>query len=412
MISILTNTLFESAPYVILGFLIAGILRFWVPQDILQRHLGGRSPGTLFKSVGIGCVLPLCSCGTIPLGIGLFKNGASIGNMLAFMTSTPVLSPVLIALSLTMLGLKLTATLLLAATAGALLLGTAANHLFGIVENPKETDSETPQFTPVPSRKGIAERNKLLRTLKWSFGNLGADVSVDIIIGLAIASLLQAYLPLEWISRWLGQQDLLTLIYVVLLGIPVYACSIPSIAVVQGLLLLGATPGAAVAYMIAGPATNLGELNAIRNSMGGKPMAFYAASLIIIALVAGFITDQLVFPDYQYHAYRTRGELVVNQCCVPVIFGEGIGNTISTREIPVWNQPFGIMLFAVIFIGITKKVLHFFVNPCRACSWRAFGTSGFCGSRCHVRRKYELLRNFGRKLFGNDFKFPLVRKNI
>ena len=60
MITILFNTLLESAPYVILGFFIAGIMRFYVPSDILKQHLGGRSSSSLFKSVGVGCVLPLC----------------------------------------------------------------------------------------------------------------------------------------------------------------------------------------------------------------------------------------------------------------------------------------------------------------------------------------------------------------
>ena len=125
---------------------------------------------------------------------------------------------------------------------------------------------------------------KLSQTLKWSFFELGPDVSVDITIGLSLAALLLTFLPMEWISSWLGHQDIYTLFYVILLGIPVYACSIPSIPVVQGLLLLGATPGAAVAYMIAGPATNLGELNAIRNSMGLKTALYYAFALVVLAL--------------------------------------------------------------------------------------------------------------------------------
>lgn len=390
MITILLNTLFESAPYIILGFLIAGVLRFWTSQEILQRHLGGRSAGTLLKSVGVGCVLPLCSCGTIPLGIGLFKSGASIGNMLAFMTSTPVLSPVLVVLSLKMLGFKLTATLILATVSGALALGFIGNRLFGAVQHYGKSNSETKEYEPALTNN--EHENKIIKTLNWSLLHLGAEVSVDITIGLALASILLAYLPLEWISSWLGQQDLLTLLYVIALGIPVYACSIPSVGVVQGLLLLGATPGAAIAYMIAGPATNLGELNAIRNSMGLKPATYYAAALVVIALLAGLATDQLVFPNYQYHAYRMQGELVINQCCVPLIFGQGVNATLTTRPTPTWNQPFGVLLLAIILYGVFKKTRSFFINPCRTCVWKAYGNDGYCGSKCHVRRKYELAK--------------------
>ncbi len=395
MINTLFNILLESAPYVVLGFIIAGIMRYWVPPNILHKHLGGTSSSSLIKSVGIGTVLPLCSCGTIPLGIGLFRSGASVGNMLAFMTSTPILSPVLIALALSLLGVKLTVTLVLAAILGALAIGFTGNRILKKTNAANQPADCSKQYIRT-TRTAEKPKSKLSQTLRWSFFELGSDVSVDITIGLSIAALLLTFLPLEWISTWLGQQDIFTLIYVIILGIPVYACSIPSVAVVQGLLLLGATPGAAIAYMIAGPATNLGELNAIRKSMGLKPAAFYGISLIILALVAGFLTDQLVFPDYQYHAYRVEGELVVQQCCVPLIFGEGIGSAGMSPQIPAWHWPFGIILFGTIIYGVYIKTRHFFVNPCKTCSWKAYGKDDFCGSRCHVRRKYDYLKNITR----------------
>jgi uncharacterized membrane protein YraQ (UPF0718 family) len=374
----------------VLGFFIAGIMRFYVPPGILQQHLGAGSTSSLFKSVGVGCVLPLCSCGTIPLGIGLFRSGASIGNMLAFMTSTPILSPVLVTVSLKLLGWKLTVALVVTAIVGSFIMGLIGNRIF---KNPrtKKTDCKTTKnFERVTPKK--EPNTKLLKTLKWSFLDLGADVSVDILIGLGIASILLAFLPLEWISTWLGQQDISTLLYVILLGIPVYACSIPSLVVVQGLLLLGATPGAAIAYMIAGPATNLGELNAIRKSMGKRPAIFYGISLIVLALVAGLITDQFVFPDYQYHAFRVQGELVVQQCCVPLIFGDSVGGP-TAYSIPFWHWPFGVILASVIVYGTIKKLRFFFINPCEGCSWKSYGTNGTCGSKCHVRRKFEFFRN-------------------
>lgn len=392
MINTLLNTMLESAPYVVMGFVIAGILKFYVPQNILQKHLGVRNSASLIKSVSIGSILPLCSCGTIPLGIGLFRSGAAIGNILAFMTSTPILSPVLIALSLSFLGVKLTVSFVLIAVFGGYIIGFVGNKLLEKGKDNRSKNCTEKQYVPREKDMNKTE-NKLSKTLKWAFLDMGANVSFDITIGLSIASLLLTFLPMEWISSWLGQQDVLTLFYVILIGIPVYACSIPSVPVVQGLLLLGATPGAAVAYMIAGPATNLGELNAIRNSMGSKTSAFYAIALIVMSFAGGLITDQLVFPDYQYHAFRVQGELVVQQCCVPLIFGEGIGASGVSTHIPVWHWPFGFALFGIIVYGIYIKLKHFIVNPCLTCTWKAYGKGGFCGSKCHIRRKYDFLWN-------------------
>ncbi len=393
MINTLLNTLLESAPYVLLGFIIAGILKFWVPPNILRKHVGGNTSVSLIKAVGVGSILPLCSCGTIPLGIGLFRSGAVIGNILAFMTSTPILSPVFIALSLSFLGVKLTVTLVVVVLFGAYFIGFIGNRVLINTNNTNSQLNCDKQYNK--SNVSIKQvKSKLSQTLKWSFFELGSDVSVDITIGLSIAALLLTFLPMEWISSWLGQQDIYTLFYVILLGIPVYTCSIPSIAVVQGLLLLGATPGAAVAYLIAGPATNLGELNAIRKSMGLKPVVFYTIALILLSLVAGLFTDQFVFPDYQYHAYRVQGELVVQQCCVPLIFGDEIGSSSSgvSPQIPIWHWPFGAALFGIIIYGVYIKFKHFFLNPCRTCTWRMFGKNGFCGSKCHVRRKFDFFR--------------------
>lgn len=393
MISTLFNTLLESAPYVVLGFIIAGIIKFWVPPDVLQKHLGRKSSSALLKSVGIGSILPLCSCGTIPLGVGLYRSGAAVGNILAFMTSAPILSPVLLALSLSFLGVKLTVTFVAVAIIGAFLIGLIGNRLLTNQCHSGQTDNCGKQYTREDRTEG-QPKNKLIQTLRWSFFDLGADVSVDVTIGLSIAALLLTLLPMEWISTWLGQQDIYTLIYVILLGIPVYACSIPSVPVVQGLLLLGATPGAAIAYMIAGPATNLGELNAIRRSMGLKPAVYYTIALITLALFAGLVTDQFVFPDYQYHAYRVQGELVVQQCCVPLIFGEGIGATGVSALIPLWHWPFGIILFSIILYGVYIKLRHFIVNPCKTCTWKDYAKDGLCSSKCHVRRKHDYLRKF------------------
>jgi len=398
MLKILFNTLLESAPYIVLGFLIAGAVKVWVPHLTLKRHLAGSGFQALLKSIGVGCLLPICSCGTIPLGMGLYRCGAATGNVLAFMTSAPVLSPVLILLSLRLLGDKVTLVLLVSALVTSFVIGVLGNRLFG-VKPESEADDAALQGDDYGDMEESTFGAKLKECLRWSLFDLGADVSIDIVIGLSIASLLLAVLPLAWISTWLGQQELSTLFYVIILGIPVYACSIPSIPVVQGLLLMGATPGAGVAYLIAGPATNLGELNAIRHGMGWKSAVFYALMLMLMALAAGVITDQLIFPDYQYHAYRQQGELVVKQCCVPLMFGDTMGSqVVGNITSPVWHWPFGAVLSFVIAFGVCKKLKYFFINPCLACARIEF-MEGECGGKCHVRRKYEMLRWFRKKWY-------------
>lgn len=392
MPEILYNTWMEAAPFIVIGFVIAGIMHEWLPPSVMHRHLGVPGRASLLKSVGIGAVVPLCSCGTIPLGIGMYRSGAAAGNMLAFMTSAPLLSPILVIIAWKLLGMKLTLTLVVSALAGSLLLGTIANRLFPS-RNPDGNGMDTlqPIYRPQPARSASSGWKKGAAALRWAFLELGAEVSIDILIGLGLAALILSALPMEWISTWLGQQHWPTLLYVILLGIPVYACSIPSIAVIQSLLLLGASPGAAVAYLIAGPATNLGELNAIRKAMGGRKAVFYAGGLIACAFTAGTIADHLLFPDYEYLAFRRQSELVVVQCCAPVLFGDAAGDSLQTAPPPLWHQPFGWLLAAMVSCGAFLRLRHFFMNPCRTCRWRTYTGDGVCHAKCHVRRKYEWL---------------------
>jgi uncharacterized protein len=385
------TTMLEAAPYVVLGFLIAGIIKFWVPENFLQRHLSGAGRRSLIKSAGIGAFLPLCSCGTVPIGMGLHRCGVRKGNILAFMTSAPVLSPVLIMLAYRLLGWKLTATLLFFALGGAYLIGLFGNRLLGDAKVSDCATAELREFHP-REREHSSLPGRCLETIRWSFCELGADVGVDIAIGLGLATLILSFLPMEWISSWLGAQEISTLLYVIALGIPVYACSIPSVPVVQGLLLLGASPGAAVAYLIAGPATNLGELNAIRKEMGLRSALYYAAALVILALLTGVFADQFVFRDYSYYAYREEGRLVVQQCCIPLIFGDTVGVSSAQAAVPAWHWPFGILLAATIIHGVIKRAANFLMNPCRSCTWNEYGYNGSCGAKCHVRRKYECCR--------------------
>ncbi|AQT68031.1 putative permease [Anaerohalosphaera lusitana] len=388
MLTVLIKTLLEAAPYIVLGFLVAGIIRELVPRDVLSKHLGAKGLRPLLKSVGIGSLLPLCSCGTIPLGIGLYRCGAAVGSILAFITSSPVLSPLVVILSMKLLGFKMAGMLLGFSLLTSFFVGLGGNAIFK--GGDRESAGRVKSYEPIRRNES---GGAIMRILRWSFRDFGGEASIDILIGLAVASAIISILPSEWISTWLGKQQLSTLIYVIIIGIPVYACSVPSVPIVQGLLLMGATPGAAIAYMLAGPATNLGELNAIRRHMGKWTAGYYSAGLIVFSLFAGLVTDKLIFPDYQYAArLLDNGELVVSQCCVPLIFGTETLGKMRLESVPLWHWPFGVLLAVILVLGAIKRVGEFVTDPCGNCVWREYGENTSCGGRCHVRRKHEWLR--------------------
>lgn len=378
----------SAAPYIIAGLLIAGALHQWAPNDLLKRHLGRHGIRPLLKAVGIGSLLPICSCGTIPLGVGLYRTGAAVGTILSFMTSSPILSPVVVLLSFKLLGPGMALTLLGSALAGSFLIGWVGNL---ILANRADETAGPKTYEPVAKKR---DSNAVRGWLRWSFGDLGSSVSVELVVGLGLATLVLAFLPMEFVAQWLGTKHITSLLLILLLSLPVYTCSVPSVTVVQSLLLLGLSPGAAVVYLMAGPATNMGELNVIRAQMGMRVAAYYVVSLIVVALAAGLVTDHLVFADYNYAASSVDGKLVIQQCCIPVLYGQSsiYGVDFSSVSILEWIST--AILFVVVISGLIQRCREFIVNPCISCVWADYGASGRCARICHTRRRHDFFRRF------------------
>ncbi|MBM3964538.1 MAG: hypothetical protein FJ308_05645 [Planctomycetes bacterium] len=367
-ISLFFNSLFMalamSAPYLVLGYIAAALIKEYVPRESLARHLGADGIRPVFNAVGIGAMLPICSCGVVPLGVGVHRAGAARGTALSFMTSSPAISPVSLLMIGMMLGPLYLATYTSVAMLGSLGIGIIGNRLlrdptrpvedFDAIVDRVEKDDEHQHH-----HAAAEGRSRFRRAMHWAFWDLGTEISVDLTIGLSVAALVLAFLPIELTEAYLGTRSVWTLLLVILIGIPVYTCSVPTIPIVWALFMRGAMPGPMLAYMIAGPATNLGELNAIRRSMGLGTATFYALSLIMVALVGGLIANHVVFASYEYKATMiAKNELQVQECCVPMIFGNRVERNNLGRiaaSVPTWHYPFIVVLLMTIGVGLYQR---------------------------------------------------------
>ena len=367
-VSLFFNSLFMalamSAPYLVLGYVAAALIKEFVSRESLAKHLGERGIRPVLNAVGIGAFLPICSCGVIPLGVGLHRAGAARGTALSFMASTPTISPVSILMVGMMLGPLYLATYVSVALIGSFLIGLIGNRLLRDqtrpVTNFDDIVDQVEEGNEHHHHAGPENRSRFGRAMHWAFWDLGTEISVDLTIGLSIAALVLAFLPIELTGAYLGTRSIWTLLLVILIGIPVYTCSVPTIPIVWALFMRGAMPGAMLAYMIAGPATNLGELNAIRRSMGLGAASFYAAGLIIVALAGGLIANHVVFASYEYKATLIgENELLVQDCCVPMIFGNRVERNNLGRiaaNVPTWHYPFIGVLMVTIGVGFYQRL--------------------------------------------------------
>lgn len=350
----LLSAMGQSAPYVIVGFLISAFIHEFIPKKVIVDNLGSGKTTDVLKSVFGGSLIPVCSCSVIPVALSLRYSGAKVGTVFAFMISAAAISPIAVLLVYQVLGKAIFWPYVIFVILGSLIIGFIGNRFLTSTVNLKQND--VTQDTTKEKHASITTRIK--RAFKWGYWELGADVSFDLFIGLCLAASLTAFIPQEWFYQLLGKQNFISLVLVVLIAIPVYTCSIPSIYVVHSFALLGATPGVVLAYLISGPATNLGELNAIRRGISLTATIFYMVSLITLALLAGVFMDNFIFPDYNYSPLSINKEIMGSQCCVPIFADNknlnGMSKFVST--IPAYHWPFLILFFFIIVSGLFKKI--------------------------------------------------------
>ena len=278
------DILLEMSPYLVLGFFLAGLLSVIVRQDQIERWLGKRSLGSVIKASILGVPLPLCSCGVIPVTSSLYQRGASKGATTSFLTSTPQ-----------------TGIDSILATAGligpffawfrvgvALISGVIAGLIVDLFEKDSSKHERLePQNVTSESRSG---GEKLKAIFIYGFYTLPQDIGKTLILGIVLAGLLSAVLPENWGESYLSN-PWLTYLAVTMIAIPLYVCSTGSIPIAFALLASGVSPGAALVFLIAGPATNVATITTLYKMLGRRTISIYLISIIGISWLSGWLLD-------------------------------------------------------------------------------------------------------------------------
>ncbi len=283
------------APYLLFGLLVAGLLRVFVPAEQVGRHLGGQGWLGIFKASFFGIPLPLCSCGVLPTGIALHRQGATKGATVAFLISTPQTGIDSIMVTYAMLGPVITVARPLAALVSGVLGGLLTEAL---VKEAPEEKADIRGLCGVcgqePCQGGHSFFQRIRAAFSYGFGELLAEIALPLLGGLIIATLVAVILPPGLLGR-LVSPGLGQLFLMVLAGLPLYMCSTASVPLAYALLLQGLSPGAALVFLMCGPATNTTALSVIGASLGLRALGIFLASIVGVALASGYLLDRL-FP--------------------------------------------------------------------------------------------------------------------
>lgn len=290
----------EAAPWLLLGLVAAGLVKAWVPDGAMARWLGGKGLRPIISAALIGAPLPLCSCGVLPAALALRRGGASKGATVSFLVATPETGPDSVAVSYALLGPFMAVVRPLAAIFSAILAGMLA-----AAASPPGPERRKGFLAPVVAVAGdgvaccpkcnaepLPEKAPgLAKGLRHAFVDVLDDLAPWLLLGILVAGAMQAFLPPLALAEWgTGFTGLLVMLAA---GIPLYVCATASTPIAAGLLAAGASPGAALVFMLAGPATNIASVAVVGRELGRGALAGYLGGVAAGALGAGMLTDVL-----------------------------------------------------------------------------------------------------------------------
>jgi len=283
------DVLVQLAPWMLLGTVIAGLVHVLLPPGFIHRRL--RGPSGVLKAVAIGVPLPLCSCGVIPAGLGLKKDGASDGACIGFLISTPQTGVDSILVSGSFLGWPFALFKVVVAAVTGIVGGWLADALAGHGNGGTETPAAG---TPENHRRGVRE-------LVAHGLDIIRSVWLWLAFGILASAAINVFVPPEFLSK-LGSLGILpSALAALAISIPLYVCATASVPIAAALVAGGLPTGAALVFLIAGPATNVATIGAVYRRFGGRVLAVYLGT-IIAGSVLGAVTFEALLSSAGVHA--------------------------------------------------------------------------------------------------------------
>jgi uncharacterized membrane protein YraQ (UPF0718 family) len=315
-------TVAQMSPYLLLGFAVAGLLKVLIPTSFIQRHLGGKGIWPIIKSSMFGVPLPLCSCGVIPVSMSLHKRGASKGATIAFLLSTPQTGVDSILVTWSLLG----PVFMIARPVIALLTGIFGGIAVDLLDRKESTAAQNDDDSGA-----AANNSKILTGIRHAFVVLPRDIGGAMLIGLVIAAIISVAVPDDFFADKIGT-GIGAMILMMFVGIPLYVCATASVPIAAALIAKGLSPGAALVFLMTGPATNSAGFVMIWKILGSRKAIIYIITVAICALASGLLLDAI---------FTNLGSQVQSHC--------------HQMNITPLEHISAAVLLAVLFWGIYKK---------------------------------------------------------
>lgn len=277
------NLSLESAPALLLAYVGAGLVYALMPRASIEWLGRGNSLSQALRGMGFGLPLPICSCGVVPVYRTLVVQGVPASAAMSFLVATPELSLDAVLISLPLLGGPFTAVRVVCAALVALLVGWGIGRWVRPQNSPPPAAENFDQDRPLGPR--------IVEGLRTGLGEVVDDTAPWIALGLGVAALMTPLLAADWLAQIPSSVEVG--LYA-LLGIPIYVCASGATPLVAVLIFKGASPGAALAFLLTGPATNLTTFGVLTRLHGVRVAAWFGLGIMALAVALGYVVNQMI----------------------------------------------------------------------------------------------------------------------
>lgn len=285
-----------AAPWVLLGLAVAGVLHVVLPEGMVARWLGGGGIGPVFRAAALGVPLPVCSCGVVPLSLSLRRKGASRAATMSFVITTPESGADSVALTWGMLGPVMAVARVVASLATAIVTGLLALAFpgrGGQDERFAEESAGTDACCTTDGGGSADGPRTLGAAARYAFVTLLDDIAFWLVIGIAATGMIAALLP-DDLSVWGLGGGLVPMLLILVAAVPVYVCASASTPMAAALVAKGVSPGAALVFLLAGPATNAAAVSVFRRNFGARFVLTYLAGIVAGSIACGLLLDAVL----------------------------------------------------------------------------------------------------------------------
>lgn len=303
-LAFMRKALAGMAPFFAIAVAFAAYAKASGLDRTLARVFSGKPWVTILAAAATGALSPFCSCGVIPVMAAMLRAGVPLAPVMAFCIASPVMDPEMFIITAAGISPEFAVVKTITAFGIGLLAGFT---IYGLQRAGRLQQALRPSLETVGCCSAGA-REEAAAVVTWRFWgsqtrrgiffhetmSTGWFLGKWLTVAFFLESLMIAYIPPEWISRLVGGESWMAIPLAALVGIPAYMNGFAAVPLVGGLMQMGMTPGAGLAFMTAGAVSSIPAALAVYALVRRPVFVLYILLGFTGSVIAGLVYTLLV----------------------------------------------------------------------------------------------------------------------